>query len=205
MEWRRFGETFVTLLVIMDPPGVVPVFLAVTAPMERAERRRAAVVATGTAFLVITLFALLGRQVLQYLHVSLAAMQGAGGLLLLMVSVQLLTGRHDNTHDDVSPEQRRSVGMVPLGTPILAGPGAIVATIVFVQQSHGAQQYLAIALSIVAVHVVIGLVLLYSGIIRRVIRDTGVLLVSRVAGLLLAAISVQLIADSVTAFVRAAR
>jgi multiple antibiotic resistance protein len=80
MDMRLFGEVFVTLVVIMDPPGNVPIFLSVTRGMSEKERHRAALIATATALLVISLFALLGRQILDYLNVSIEALQGAGGL-----------------------------------------------------------------------------------------------------------------------------
>ena len=203
MSSRLFGEALVTMLVIMDPPGAIPVFLAVTAGLTRGERRKAALGAVATAFAVITLFAVAGRQILSYLHVSIPALQGAGGLLLLLVSLQLLTG---NSHEaeSASEVQRTSVAMVPLGTPLLAGPGAIVATIVFVGRAHDGRDWSAIGLGLVGVLLVSYVALRFSGVFLRVLREVGVLLLSRVAGMLLAAIAVQMIADSVIAFVHTA-
>ena len=144
---RLFGEALVTMLVIMDPPGAIPVFLAVTAGLTRAERRKAAMGAVATAFAVITLFAVAGRQILSYLKVSIPALQVAGGLLLLMVALQLLTGKGDEL-EQASPEQRTSIAMVPLGTPILAGPGAIVTTIVLTQRASGVSEYTQLFLAL---------------------------------------------------------
>jgi len=200
MDTRFLGETLVTLLVIMDPPGAVPVFLVVTAGLTRAERSRAAFMAVITAFAVIVMFAIGGRQVLRYLHVSVPALQCSGGLLLLVVALQLLQGRSDFT-DDIEPERRSSIGMVPLGTPLLAGPGAIVATILFVQRAKTSSRLLALGLAIVGVHIVLYLAMRFSEVIRSIIRDAGILLVTRVAGMLVAAIAVQMIADGVREFV----
>jgi multiple antibiotic resistance protein len=201
MNTRLFGEALITMLVIMDPPGNVPIFLSVTQRLTREERNRAAGLAMLTAFSVITMFALLGQQVLSYLHVSIAALQGAGGLLLLLIALQLLTG-HEDELEAASPEQQTSVAMVPLGTPLLAGPGVIVATIVFVGRADGVSDHLAIWLAICAVSLITYLSLRFSGLLRRVLRRTGVLLLSRVAGMMLAAIAVQMIADCVLAFAR---
>ena len=198
---RLFGEALVTMLVIMDPPGAIPVFLAVTEGLDRRERTKAAQGAVMTAFAVITLFAIAGRQILAYLHISIPALQGAGGLLLLLVALQLLAGRSDETENALA-EQRTSVAMVPLGTPLLAGPGAIVATIVFTRRAHGVGEYAQLALALVVVHIVLYVALRYSGLVLRVIKQTGIILVTRVAGMLLAAIAVQMIADSVRAFVK---
>jgi len=192
-----FGEVFITLLVIMDPPGTIPIFLALTGGLPAPARKRAAWQAVAVAFGVIVLFAIFGQQILSYLHISLPALQGAGGLLLLLVALELLTGRAD------SPEATAgtNVALVPLGTPLLAGPGAIVATMVFTQRSDSASEVLAVAAGIVAVHLVLWLTLRFSVVLRRVLRDSGILLVTRIAGLLLSAIAVQLIADSVRAFI----
>jgi multiple antibiotic resistance protein len=202
MDGSLLAQVFVTLLVIMDPPGAVPVFLSVTHGMSAGERNRAALVAVLTAFLVITLFALGGQALLDHLSVSIEAMQVSGGLLLLLVALQLLTGQGPGEAATDLSAQRGNIAMVPLGTPLLAGPGAIAATIVFVQASSGRDEVLAIAVGIVAVHVVLFLVLRFAEVLRRLLRDTGVILLTRVAGLLLAAIAVQLVADGITAFVQ---
>jgi multiple antibiotic resistance protein len=192
-----FGEVFVTLFVIMDPPGTVPIFLALTGSLRSAERRRAAWVAVAVALGVIVLFALFGQIILDYLGISLPALQTAGGLLLLLVALQLLTGELD----DPAKPASGNVAMVPLGTPLLAGPGAIVATMVFVQRSDESADYLAIAAAIIAVHVLLWIFMRYSVVILRILRESGILLLTRIAGLLLAAIAVQLVADAVRAFV----
>lgn len=198
-----FGEVVVTMLVILDPPGNVPIFLAVTQRLTEKERNKASYLAIGTAFLVISLFAIGGQTILDYLNVSVPALQGAGGLLLLLVALQLLYGKgHENSYEVASPEQRTSVAMVPLGTPLLAGPGTIVATIVFFQEANGASQWLSV-LAGIAVALSVSLVALrFSGLVVKVVKPAGVVLLARVAGMILAAVAVQMIADSVTAFVR---
>jgi multiple antibiotic resistance protein len=197
---KLFTEVFVTLLVIMDPIGTVPLFLALTSGRSRRARQRQAWQAVVVALAVITAFALFGQQILRYLDISVAALQGSGGLLLILVALELLTGKQ--TRDTEVPDV--NVALVPLGTPLLAGPGAIVATIVFVRRAHGEGDGLAIAAGIVAVHAVLYLSLRYSVVILRLIRESGVSLVTRISGLLLSAIAVQLIADSAIAFSRSA-
>lgn len=194
-----FGTSFVTLLVIMDPPGTVPIFLALTSGRSKRDRRRLAVQAAAVSIGVISCFAAFGQQILKYLGIGVPALEGSGGLLLLLVALELLTGRAD----EPSESSDVNVALVPLGTPLLAGPGAIVAVIVFVQQIHGAGDFLAVALAIVAVHVIIWLTMRYSVYIIRVIKDSGVTLVTRIAGLLLAAIAVQMVANAVHAYLLA--
>ena len=202
ITWRVvkfFWEVFVTLLVIIDPPGTVPVFLGLTRGLSSRERRKLARQAAVVAFGVIVGFALFGRAVLAYLGVQLAALQGAGGLLMLLISLQLLTG---NSAEPTEQEMARvNVAFVPLGTPLLAGPGAIVATMLYVQRAHGAGQDLALAIAIVAVAVAAWLAMRFAFVIHRVLTDNGVELLTRIAGLLLSAIAVELVAQAVRAFV----
>ncbi|ROS31375.1 MarC family protein [Cellulomonas sp. PhB150] len=203
LDPRLFGSVFITLFVIMDPPGTVPIFLGLTSAMTRKQRNRAARQAILVAFGVIVSFAIFGQQLLNYLHISLAALQASGGLLLLLIAMELLTGKAEDPQP--SGNSKVNVALVPLGTPLLAGPGAIVATMVFVQQSDGTvADWTAIALGVLAVHVCLYLSMRFANVIHRVLKDSGTILVTRIAGLLLAAIAVQLIADAVTAFVQAA-
>ena len=120
-----FGlQAFVTLFVIMDPPGATPIFLSLVQNKPAAIRNRLAWQGAAVSFFVITIFALFGRLILNYLNISIPALQGAGGLLLLLVSLELLQGgKNDNAN-----QKDVNVALVPLGTPLLAGPGAIVAT-----------------------------------------------------------------------------
>ena len=196
-DLKLFIEVFVTLFVIMDPPGTIPLFLSLTSGRSDQMRKRLAWQAVLVAFTVITVFALFGQSILNYLGITLPAMQAAGGLLLLLVALELLTGKADEPAETTNV----NVALVPLGTPLLAGPGAIVATIVFVRGMDGAGEGFAIAAGIVAVHAVLWLFLRFSVGIIRVIKDSGVTLITRIAGLLLSAIAVQLVADAITAFI----
>ncbi|WP_426244897.1 MarC family protein [Nocardioides sp. LHG3406-4] len=190
-------EVFVTLFVIMDPVGTVPIFLSLTSGRSPATARRAAWQAVAVSFVVITAFAFFGQQILAYLHISLPALQCAGGLLLLLVALELLTGNEK----EPTAAAGTNVALVPLGTPLLAGPGAIVATMLFSQQVHGLATFTAVALGVVLTHLSLWLAMRFSLPILRVIRESGVLLVTRIAGLLLSAIAVQLVADAVRAFI----
>ncbi|MGN6090262.1 MAG: MarC family protein [Actinomycetales bacterium] len=197
-EAGRFAiEVFVTLFVIVDPVGTVPLFLSLTSGRSRKVRRRLSSQAVTVSFLVITVFALFGQTILRYLGITLPSLQCAGGLLLLLVALELLTGRADQPTETANV----NVALVPLGTPLLAGPGAIAATIVFVQRVDGPWSALALALGIVALHLVLWLALRYSVGIITLIKEGGVTLVTRISGLLLSAIAVQLVVDAVRAFI----
>ncbi|RZQ62647.1 MarC family protein [Amycolatopsis suaedae] len=194
-----FLEATITLIVIMDPPGTVPVFLSLTGRKPPAVRARAARQAVLVSLLVISLFAVAGQAILSYLHIGIPALQGAGGLLLLLIALDLLTGKgatDPEVADDVN------VALVPLGTPLLAGPGAIAATIVFARQAEGhLGAYIALGLAILTVHFVLWTCMRFSGVVIKLIKESGITLLAKIAGLLLAAIAVELVADSVRGFV----
>ncbi len=189
----------ITLTVIMDPTGNIPVFLSLVGRRSRESRNKAARQGVLVSLAVISLFAIGGEAILSYLGIGIPALQGAGGLLLLLIALDLLTGKgitEPQAVEDVN------IALVPLGTPLMAGPGAIAATIVFVRQANGqVASYLALAAAILTVHLINYLVLRYSGIVIRLIKDSGIVLVAKIAGLLLAAIAVQLVAESVKGFI----
>lgn len=191
-------QSFVTLFVIMDPPGATPVFLALVADKSPRERRILAIKAAAVSFLVITLFALFGRFVLSYLNISMAALQAAGALLLLLISLDLLTGGSGASKNKGSDS---NIALVPLGTPLLAGPGAIVATMIFVQNADTSARVIGLVAAVVGVHIAIAAALMASTSILKVIKQAGVTLVARIAGLLLAAIAVQMLVNAIRIFI----
>ena len=199
MNLKFLGEVYVTLLVIVDPPGMVPVFLALTGTMSARARMKAGTQAVLLALGVIVGFAVAGQTLLDYLHVQLPALRGAGGLLLVLVALQLLTGKTDEPSEQGGTS---NVALVPIGTPLLAGPGAIVSTMLFVRRADSTTDYFVVGIGILLVMLTVWLVLRFSGVIVKLLRPAGIEVLTRIAGLLLAAIAVQLIADSINTFVQ---
>lgn len=200
VDIRFLAEVFVTLFVIVDPPGTVPIFMALTGSMTAKQRSRAALVAVGVAVLIISLFAVFGQFILGYMHISLPALQFSGGVLLFFIALQLLLGKEG----EMSASEGVNVALVPLGTPLLGGPGAIVAMMLFVQQTGGqGTRVSAIVLALLAIAAMMYLFMRFSGIIARVLGKGGVTLVTRISGVLLAAISTQMIFDAIRSFLEA--
>ena len=192
-----FGaQAFVTLFVILDPPGAAPIFLGLAAGKTVKEQRKLAWQAAFVSLFVIVTFALFGNALLDYLNISLAALQGAGGILLLITGLGLLTGSLVESESAAS----QNIALVPLGTPLLAGPGAIVTTMLYVQKADNGGQLTSLALAIIAVHIIIGITFMFSTKILAVIKDSGVTLLARIAGLLLSAIAVEMIVSSIKSF-----
>ena len=186
-------QAFVTLMVILDPPGNAPIFLAVLGERSAKEGRQLAIQAAAISLVIIAGFALFGRFILSYMDVSIGAMQAAGGLLLLLVSLNLLTGKDDNQLATGS----KNVAMVPLATPLLAGPGAIVAVMIFAEKVKNFEMGFALAITVVVVHIFVALALMASTLILKIIGKAGVDLLARIAGLVLAGIAVQMLANAI--------
>ncbi|MGI8574531.1 MAG: MarC family protein [Egibacteraceae bacterium] len=199
MDLSLAVETVVTLSVIMDPIGNVPLFLALTANQSREEQRRSAFHASAVAAGLIVTFALVGRELLGVLGIGLPALQVAGGLLLALIALDLL-----RPEDEAAPRQQagRNVALVPLGTPLLAGPGAIAATMVSIERADGLVGDLSVMVALGIALAIVYLVLRYAGLLGRLLRRNAIDLITRVMGLLTAAIAVQLIAAGVQEWVR---
>ena len=186
-----FGlQAFVTLLVILDPPGATPVFLSVLGDRTRRQRTLLAWQAAGTSLFVITLFALFGQFIVDYLEISMPALRGAGGLLLLLVSLDLLKGSDFNGGGGKIP---KNLALVPLGTPLLAGPGAIVTIMLFSQEVSSTSMTFALSLAVLGAHLIIGITLMFSLGIVKIIKESGVALFAKIAGLLTAAIAFEML------------
>jgi multiple antibiotic resistance protein len=193
LHWDVVGTTFVTLTVIMDPVGVAPIFIACTAPFTRKERQRAALRAVLAAGGLIIGFALGGSAVLDYLDVSVDSLSIAGGLLLMLVALEMLRGLD-------YPEEggrREDAALVPIATPLLAGPGAIATVIVLSRSHHSAAGKASVLIGILGALAVVGLGMALAERLARVMPESLIAFLTRVFGLLLSAIAVQLVVNGV--------
>jgi multiple antibiotic resistance protein len=193
VSWQTLGETFVTLAVIMDPVGLAPIFVVMTRRMQPAARRAAAIRAVLAGGALILGFALFGGLVLDYLNVSVDSLSIAGGLLLLLVALEMLRGMD-------YPEEgagAADVALVPLATPLLAGPGAIATVIVLMRKQHDFAHKASVIAGILGALALVGVTLLTANRVNRFLPETLVHFLTRVFGLLLSAIAVQLVVDGV--------
>jgi multiple antibiotic resistance protein len=183
-------KAFIILFVVMDPPANIPVFIAVTRGMRKEERmlelNRAVIVAT----ILLLLFAFLGKLLLELLGISLHSFMIAGGILLLLISFDLLRGGHTY---GVEGESGAGVGAVPIGTPMLAGPGAITAVMVIIQSSGVFVVLFGIFSAIVATRLILG----QSDRLYDIMGKVGTEVLSRVIGIIVAAIAIQFIGTGI--------
>ncbi|MCP1337353.1 MarC family protein [Futiania mangrovi] len=198
-------NAFVTLFVIIDPIGLVPVFIALTSDLAPRDRRTVATKAIAIAAGLLLLFALGGHAVLGFLGISFSAFKIAGGLLLLATAFEMVFERRTERRDQqaASAEHHAArlseIAVFPLAIPLLAGPGAITSIILLMGRAEGEPAEQAGVLGVAAAVLAISYVLfLISGPVARLLGKTGVVVTSRVLGVLLAALAVQYVIDGVT-------
>jgi multiple antibiotic resistance protein len=196
-----FIQALVTIFVAVEPVALVPIFVSLTGHLDPAERRQTAISATLIAAAVLVVFAVGGRVVLDVLGIGLPALRIAGGLLLLLLAVDMVFARESGLRSTTEPERaetrtRHDVTVFPLAVPLIAGPAATTAVVLLMGEAKGAltRQGLVLA-SLLAV---LGLSLLAMLLAARIMRSfgiTGVNVVTRVLGILLAALAVQFMLD----------
>ncbi|MBR9651869.1 MarC family protein [Thalassovita aquimarina] len=193
---------FVTLFVIMDPIGLTPVFVALTQGMPQSRRRQIALRGCLIAGLLLSLFALFGEAVLGFVGISMPAFRIAGGILLFLTALDMLFQRRAQRREDQAEEEDHSndPSVFPLAMPLIAGPGSI-ATIILLTGQHPGIWGLTMVLGIMLAVLMIALVLFLSaGLLERALGKTGINVVTRLLGMLLAALSVQFVLDGLKAF-----
>ena len=195
-------SALVTLIVVVDPVGLVPTFLAVTQGLPQQARRRIAVRACIIAAAILAGTALVGDWLLHQLGITLPAFRIAGGLLLFAVASEMVFGvrieRQSKQAEDALEEHVRNVAAFPLAIPLMAGPGAITATLLLAGQASGKPVALAVLIGVVMLVCALCLgVFVLANRVDRMIGITGNVVLSRLLGVLLAALAVQYVLDGV--------
>jgi multiple antibiotic resistance protein len=199
-------SALVTLAVVVDPIGLVPAFTAITHELPQTARRAVALRASVIAAIILAGAALIGEWLLRTLSISLPAFRIAGGLLLFSIASEMVFGvrtqRQFQAAEQAIEERVRNIAAFPLAIPLMAGPGAITATVLLSGRASGNMALLAILLGVVAaVFAACFLVFLLSAPIARIIGTTGNVVLSRLLGVLLAALAVQFVVDGVRALI----
>ena len=184
-----------SIFFLVDPFAALPTFLAVTAGSDAVKRKAIARKATLTAWIVLTVFSVAGKYLFQLFGISLAAFEIAGGIILLLIGLDMLEAKRSPTQESSEDAQeathKADAGIVPLGVPMLAGPGSITSVMVLVGQVQVWWQMAAILGSILLTAIICYLVLGNSDRVARALGDTGIRILVRVMGLLLVALAVQ--------------
>jgi multiple antibiotic resistance protein len=197
LEWREYIEIFTAIIVIVDPLGLLPIFISITADETERERARTAKVAVIFAAIVMIVGSLVGGPLLRLFGISIASFRVAGGLLILILALAMLNAKISPSKQ--APEEAReavekeNVAVVPLAVPLLAGPAALSTIIVYSQSTPGWGIKLFLIFSIIVVAFITWIMLRLSNVISRKLGQTGLNNVTRLMGLILAAIAVEFI------------
>jgi len=199
MDTAFLISAFVTLYVIIDPIGLTPMFVALTQGLTARERRAIALRACITGAIILTMFAALGESVLGFVGISMSAFRIAGGILLFLTALDMLFERRAKRREDQADE-RPDPSIFPLAIPLIAGPGAIATVILLANQQDGFAGLASVIAVMLCVLVVLFLFFLGAGLLERMMGKTGINVITRLLGMLLAALSVQFVLDGLREF-----
>lgn len=206
--YEAIFNAFVTLLVTIDPPGLAPLFLVLTAGMNRAQRMQVAIRASVTAFVVLALFAVAGASILAVFGITLPAFRVAGGLLLFYIAFEMIFERRQDRKEKsadaaITKDHIHNIAAFPLAIPLIAGPGAISATVLISGSFSGVPALAALLAIILASILLTYLVFVLAERVDGFLGETGRSILTRLLGLILAALAVQFVADGVKALMAA--
>jgi multiple antibiotic resistance protein len=197
-------KTFTTLFFVIDPIGLIPIFLMLTCEEGSAQKRKIALKATIIAAIILLSFAFVGDFILDSLKISENAFQVAGGLLLLLVAIDMVLARHSGISSTTKSEQeeaiqRDDVSVFPLAIPLIAGPGALTAMAILMRRVEGDIVQQAGVMAAILIALLITFVfLVLSEQIAKLLGVTGTNVITRVFGIILAALAIQFIMDGLT-------
>jgi len=198
MLWNEYLQLLVGLVAVVNPIGVIPLFIALSSNRSPEDRRHTALVCAASVLVVLVIALLAGEPILQFFGIGLPAFRVAGGLLVLMMGMSMLHASNDRARhtpeEQAESFEKESIAVVPLAIPLLSGPGAISTIIVYGHSGHSWQHYLLVGSVILSLSLLVLAALLAAPKIAQFMGQTGMNVVTRVMGLFLAAIAVEFIA-----------
>jgi multiple antibiotic resistance protein len=198
IEWTGYIKIFTTLLAIVNPLGVIPIFISLTSGLTEQGRKRTARITSTAVAVVLIVAALFGKPLLNFFGVSIASFKVGGGILLLIMAIAMMQARHTQSkqtpEEAEEAEEKESIAVVPIAMPLLAGPGAISTVIIYADASPRPFHAGLVILSIALVALLTWAALNVAAPVRRLMSRTGINIATRLMGLLLAAIAVEFIA-----------
>ncbi|MDO8988472.1 MAG: NAAT family transporter [Sideroxyarcus sp.] len=195
LDFTEYTKIFISLFAIIDPFGIIPIIIAFTAGMTAQKRERVGLIASLAVLAILLAALLLGEAILEFFGISIHSFRTAGGILLLLMSINMLIG--DKAHpitDDLDSDATPSIAIVPLSTPLLAGPGAISTVILHAHRGDTVGHYGAMTLVLMLLSLIVWITFLIAPWVSRRLGKIGSNIVTRMMGLLLAAIAVEFIA-----------
>jgi multiple antibiotic resistance protein len=201
IDYAALFTAFATLFVVIDPIGLTPIFVALTQGITPQKRKAIALRACVIAFVILSLFGLLGDSILGFAGISMPAFQIAGGALLFLTALEMLFELRGKRRSDKREDDDRDPSVFPLGIPLIAGPGAIASIILLSNDAReNSWQFVGVFGAMFVVILAVVTLFMMAGVIERSLGKTGILVVSRLFGILLAALAVQFILNGLTNF-----
>ena len=198
-HWTEYSRFFIALFVILDPFAAVPIFLVLTKAYTAGERRRIASITSVTVLTALVTAAYTGETLLHTMGTSLVSFRVGGGIVLLIMALTMLRAQPDSIRttpaEEAEAEDSNAIAVVPLAIPLLAGPGSISTVIIGMQRSSLEYHGMMVMATIALVCLLLWLVLLTAATIGRVLGQTGLNIINRLFGLVLAAIAVEIMAN----------
>jgi multiple antibiotic resistance protein len=188
---------FATLFVVIDPPGLIPLFIALTPGMTAEHRRAIGLRASIVAIFILTLFGLTGEAVLNFIGISMSAFRIAGGILLFLTALDMLFERRTQRREGQKTVADHDPSVFPIAIPLIAGPGAIATMILLVGEAGSWQGIVAVHLVMIFVILLALALFMVAGPLERALGRTGTIVITRLLGMLLAALSVQFVIDGI--------
>jgi multiple antibiotic resistance protein len=201
IDYSHLIKITIALLAIVNPIGCLPIFISATEGWQKAERSKTARMVALTVFIVLSLSAFIGNGILDFFGISIPSFQVGGGILILLISISMMHGKQSSTRQ--TPEEARSlaerdvIAIVPLSIPLLAGPGAISSMIISAQQQPSIWGHLTLLIPVAIISGLIWLILQLADIITTQLGTIGINIVTRLMGLILAAMAVEFIAHGI--------
>ncbi|WP_085808741.1 MarC family protein [Sphingomonas sp. TZW2008] len=196
-----FVSSFITFFVVIDPPGCAPIYAGLTAGAGAAQRRAMAVRAVGVAALILLVFALFGEKLLKGLGIELASFRIAGGIMLFLIALEMVfekrTQRREDRAANITPQEAEDVSIFPMAMPMIAGPGSIASVMLLMARNDGLERS-AIVMAALGLNLALTLVaLLAAGPLMRLLGHKIEAVITRLLGVLLAALAVQFVIDGI--------
>jgi len=195
-----FGSVLVTFLVIIDPPGCAPIFASLTRGTPPAHRRAMAIRSSLIAWVILMFFALLGKPMLQALGISLASFRIAGGIMLFFIALDMVFERRTERREKRAEEiegtaEAEDISVFPMAIPMISGPGSIASAMLWVSRADDVAEVAVVLAAITTVMVITLLTLLAAGPLMRLIGDKVEAMITRILGVILAALAAQFVVD----------
>lgn len=195
-----FTTAFITLAVIIDPPGCAPIFASLTSGTDAAHRRKMAVRSSFVAWAILMFFALLGEPLLKTLGISLASFRIAGGIMLFVIALEMVFEKRTERREERAKEiegtpEAEDISVFPMAIPMIAGPGSIASIMLLIGRADGPVEWALVLAAMTAVIVLTLLALLSAGPLMKLIGAKVEAMITRILGVILAALAAQFVID----------